>query len=122
MVINMFNAKVVKHKEFGLGILEEHKIIDNNMVSVYFSSCYKRVHLSELAETNIQVENCYKIDNKTFFNLLDVENYLNAKEYKKELNNLVAIRPTDGNAKTVIEFITKNSDELRKILSKYKDL
>lgn len=116
------NDKLVRHKEFGLGIIYECNRIKPNTCDVRFSNYYKSVNISELTETNIKIESCYKIDDKIFFNLPETDKYLNKKEYQRELNNLVAIRPTDGNAKTVIDFVTKNSDELRKILNKYKDL
>ena len=115
--------RLVKHKEYGLGMINNDAPIVDDVISVYFSSCIKLVQKSELTETNIKIDRCFKINNKTFFNLHEVEQYLDKKEYEEKIGKLCYDYCPTGLCKSEInDFITENADELRTILNKYKHL
>lgn len=114
--------RLVKHKEYGLGMINNDAPIVDDVISVYFSNCHKLIKICDLIETDIKIHKCFKIDNKTFFNLHDTENYVDEKEFRKEISELFYNGCPSISCNEVVEFILEQPDKLRTILNKYKHL
>ena len=124
MIKMLQKDKLVRHKDSGLGQIQEYQSEKNEKGTLYvhFATHNLLVKESELTKTNVKIDTCYKYNGKTFFNLHDTENYVDKKEFGKEISELFYNGCPSISCNEVVKFILEQPDKLRTILNKYKHL